>query len=175
VLVTFDDGNASDLEIALPALLARGMTASFFVCAGRVGAPGYLDASAIRQLLSAGMRIGSHGMNHVDWRRIDNSGLQVEVADARHRLEDVCGARIDEVSIPFGAYDRRVLAKLRSEDYRHVYTSGGGTARHDAWLKPRNTLDRSWQETNVLEELAGRESYLGNLRRALGERYKALW
>jgi hypothetical protein len=47
--------------------------------------------------------------------------------------------------------------------------------RHDAWLKPRNTLDRSWQETNVLEELAGRESYLGNLRRALGERYKALW
>src|SRR5215470_15557920 len=45
VLITFDDGNASDLEIAMPALLERELMASFFVCAGRVGMQGYLDAS----------------------------------------------------------------------------------------------------------------------------------
>src|SRR2546423_12978074 len=31
VRITFDDGNLSDLTIALPALLARGLTASFFL------------------------------------------------------------------------------------------------------------------------------------------------
>lgn len=37
VRVTFDDGNKSDIETALPALTSRGMRASFFVCAGRIG------------------------------------------------------------------------------------------------------------------------------------------
>ena len=37
--VSFDDGNASDLEIALPALLERGMSATFFVVADRLGQP----------------------------------------------------------------------------------------------------------------------------------------
>jgi peptidoglycan/xylan/chitin deacetylase (PgdA/CDA1 family) len=175
VLITFDDGNASDLEIALPALLKRGMTAAFFVCAGRVGTRGYLNAAAIRQLLSAGMRVGSHGMNHVDWRKLGNSELHVEIADAKYMLEDICGTEIDEVSIPFGYYDRRVLAKLRSEGYSRAYTSGGGTASRGAWLKPRNTLDRSWQGKNVLKELAARETYARRLRQALAGRYKALW
>lgn len=174
IRITFDDGNASDLEIALPALLEREMTASFFVCAGRVGTRGYLDASAVRQLLGAGMGVGSHGMHHVDWRKLDNAKLHVEIVDAKHMLEEICGSSIDEISIPFGSYDRRVLTKLKSAGYRRAYTSGRGTARAGAWLTPRNTLDRSWQWKNVLEELAVREPYLGKLRRALVESYKAL-
>ena len=41
--ITFDDGNASDAKIALPGLTKRGLTASFFICAGRIRAPGYVD------------------------------------------------------------------------------------------------------------------------------------
>ena len=35
VRISFDDSNSSDLEIALPALIERGLTADFFVLAGR--------------------------------------------------------------------------------------------------------------------------------------------
>lgn len=42
--LTFDDGNASDLTIAAPALQARGLAASFFVCASRIGQAGDLGA-----------------------------------------------------------------------------------------------------------------------------------
>ena len=45
--ISFDDGNASDLEIGLPALLERGLTATFFVLAGRLGRPGSLDADEV--------------------------------------------------------------------------------------------------------------------------------
>jgi peptidoglycan/xylan/chitin deacetylase (PgdA/CDA1 family) len=50
VRITFDDGNASDVEHALPQLRQRGLTATFFVVAGRLGAPGFLDATGIRAL-----------------------------------------------------------------------------------------------------------------------------
>ena len=37
VRITFDDGNASDVEIGLPRLLERGLKAEFFVLAGLLG------------------------------------------------------------------------------------------------------------------------------------------
>ena len=174
VLMTFDDGNVSDVEIALPSLLDRGMTAWFFVCAGRVGKRGYLDGPGIRRLSSAGMKVGSHGKNHVDWRKLGDAELHVEIVDAKRKLEDICGCTIDEASVPFGSYDRRVLAKLRSSGYRRAYTSDGGTVAPDAWLKPRNTLDRSWQWKIVLEVVPARQSYLGRLRRTMTRKFKAL-
>jgi peptidoglycan/xylan/chitin deacetylase (PgdA/CDA1 family) len=174
VRLTFDDGNASDVKIVLPALVKRGMTGWFFVCAGRIGMRGYLDVAAIRDLLSAGMRIGSHGMYHRDWRTLDDADLEAEIGGAKRILEDVCGAGIDDVSIPFGSYDRRVLTKVRSERYYSAYTSDGGTVRPGSWLKTRNTLDRSWQWRNVLEGLEARDSFARRLRRALVGRYKML-
>src|SRR5687767_10674733 len=48
VRISFDDGNASDVEIGLPGLLSRGLTADFFVLAGRLGAPGSLDEPAVK-------------------------------------------------------------------------------------------------------------------------------
>jgi peptidoglycan/xylan/chitin deacetylase (PgdA/CDA1 family) len=174
VRITFDDGNMSDVAIALPALAKRGMTAWFFVCAGRIGMPGYLDNMAIRDLLSAGMSVGSHGMHHRDWRKLNDVELEVETADARRRLQDVCGRGIDEVSVPFGSYDRRVLAKLRLEGYRRVYTSDGGAVKPGMWLTARNTLDHSWQGKNVLEELAAHDTIARRFRRAIVTQCKAL-
>src|SRR4051812_25578445 len=68
VRITFDDGNASDVEHALPALQARGLKATFFVVAGRLGEPRFLDAADVKALAAAGMTIGCHGMRHRPWR-----------------------------------------------------------------------------------------------------------
>ena len=143
IALTFDDGNASDAEIALPALVKRSLTATFFVCAGRIGSPNYLASADIAKLLQGGMTIGSHGMNHINWRRASDRELEYETEGARKRLEDICGQRIDVVAIPFGSYDRRVIAQLRRSQWRCVYSSDGGFARSSAWFKPRQTLIRA--------------------------------
>ena len=52
----FDDGNSSDVEFALPILSEHGISARFFVLAGRLGQPGYLDAEDVARLYHAGMR-----------------------------------------------------------------------------------------------------------------------
>ena len=51
----------SDFVYGLPALLDRGLTATFFVVAGRLGEPGFLSENDVRTLVSAGMTIGCHG------------------------------------------------------------------------------------------------------------------
>jgi len=70
VRLTFDDANASDVEIALPHLVKRGLTAQFFLPAGLLGRPGRLTDENVRELVDAGMTLGSHGWAHCDWRQL---------------------------------------------------------------------------------------------------------
>lgn len=140
VRITFDDGNRSDVEIALPALRRRGLTATFFVLAGRLGAPGYLSEGDVGSLVEAGMAIGSHGMHHRPWRGLSEAELGAELDDARRLLEQAAGTPVTAAACPFGAYDRRVLRLLRGRGYERVYTSDGGSSRPGAWLQARNTV-----------------------------------
>lgn len=140
--LTFDDGNASDVAHALPELRRRGMSATFFVVAGRVGQRGFLDAPDLRELVASGMRIGCHGMRHRAWRGLAERDLHEELVEARQVLETIIERPVAEAACPFGSYDRRVLRALDRAGYRRVYTSDGGVARADAWLQARTTIDR---------------------------------
>jgi peptidoglycan/xylan/chitin deacetylase (PgdA/CDA1 family) len=142
IQISFDDGNASDLVHGLPALLERGLRATFFVVAGRLGEPEFLDELGVRALADAGMTIGSHGMRHRPWRWLGDDALREELVGARKVLESVVRRPVTEAACPFGSYDRRVLASLRRSGYRRVYTSDGGTSDPDAWVQPRNSVVR---------------------------------
>jgi peptidoglycan/xylan/chitin deacetylase (PgdA/CDA1 family) len=135
--LSFDDGNASDLSIALPALLERGLTADFFIIAGRLGEPGCLSEDGVREIARHGMTIGSHGMHHRPWRRLDAAHVEEEFGIARDRISDVVGTTVDSAACPFGAYDRTSLSALRRHGYRKVFTSDRRPAKLGAWLQPR--------------------------------------
>jgi peptidoglycan/xylan/chitin deacetylase (PgdA/CDA1 family) len=149
IRLTFDDGNASDVDIALPALLKRGLKAAFFLCAGHVDTPTFLSREQIRRLQANGMNIGSHGVAHVSWRGLASAQLNVEVGGSRKVLEEICGIPVDSAACPFGAYDRNVLSFLRRAGYRSVYTSDGGAANLNHWLKGRNTIRRTMDIADI--------------------------
>jgi N-acetylglucosaminyl-diphospho-decaprenol L-rhamnosyltransferase len=148
VRITFDDGNVSDVEVALPRLVERGLTAEFFPLVGALGERGRVDHAGVRVLLDAGMAIGSHGWSHRDWRRMDDAQAREELDDAHRVLGELIGRPVSHVSIPFGSYDRHVLRRLRVAGVTCVYTSDGGRARPDAWLQARTSLrqdmDAAW-------------------------------
>jgi peptidoglycan/xylan/chitin deacetylase (PgdA/CDA1 family) len=148
VRITFDDGNASDVEIALPRLLERGLAAQFFIAVGLLGEPGRLDKDGVRELLRAGMSIGSHGWAHRDWRRLAPEQMDEELVDAPRVLEEIIGKPVSRVSIPYGSYDRHVLRRLRQAKVSRAYTSDSGRTRDGHWLQARNSLrcdlDAGW-------------------------------
>ena len=158
VRITFDDGNASDVQIALPRLVERGLKADFFVLAGLLGQPGRLDKSGLHELQEAGMRIGSHGWSHRDWRRLTDDQAVEEIAHAGKVLAELTGGPVTEVAIPFGSYDRHVLRRLRLAGVKRVYTSDGGRAIADSWLQPRNSLHHDIGAGWAHEVLTGQPS-----------------
>jgi peptidoglycan/xylan/chitin deacetylase (PgdA/CDA1 family) len=173
VAISFDDGNASDLEYALPALAARGLHATFFIVADRLGRPGFVSSDDVHRLRAAGMTIGCHGMRHRPWRGLDGAALREELVDARSVLEELVEEPVTHASCPFGAYDRRVLSALRRCGYERVYTSDGGSADLGAWLQPRNSI-RWWEGANLVELITehDRRASLGRRATLVAKRWR---
>ena len=153
LLVTFDDGNASDVGIALPTLRRVGLEASFFLIAGRLGQRGSVDLDGVRELARAGMTVGNHGLRHRPWRSLDANGEREELVEARAAIAGAAGQPVDEASFPFGEYDRGALRAVRRAGFQRVYTVDGGPARAGAWLQPRHTVTGS-ETPASLERLA---------------------
>lgn len=171
VKITFDDGNRTDLEVAAPYLRDRGLTATFFVLTGRLERDEYLTAADIRSLLDMGMNIGLHGRDHVDWRRLDADGLKEEIPKARMLLSDITRKPVNTVSIPFGAYNRRVMSFLARMNFDTIFTSDGGLARQGAQVQPRLTIREDTQMDDIRNLLDGairtRESLRCGMKRLL--------
>ena len=109
VRITFDDGNASDVEQALRrwsiAAWTRPSSSSPAGSASRT----FLDADGVRELAAAGMGIGCHGMRHRPWRGLGETELREEHVEAKAMLEQIVERPVIEAACPFGSYDRRVL------------------------------------------------------------------
>jgi peptidoglycan/xylan/chitin deacetylase (PgdA/CDA1 family) len=162
VLLTFDDGNASDLAFCAPLLVKSNLTAIFCVLAGRMDTPGSLSASNLHTLLKMNMRIGNHGYDHVDWMSLDETGFNRESRDV---IEKACGVRTTAAAIPFGKYNRRVLGELAKAGYSEIYSSDGGQIARGYKVVPRSSARHDMSIDYIRNALAGREMFLKRLRR----------
>jgi len=172
--ITFDDGNISDHDIALPRLAARHLHASFFVLSGRIGHPGSLDKDHLLALQGAGMIVGSHGVAHRDWRRLAAPDLSTEIQASRECLEAILHVPVTAAGIPFGSYDARVLKALRSAGYLAAYSSDRGEMDPTAFLRPRTSITAAMGSAEVAAILTGQMSPRARLRRRIGMARKQL-
>lgn len=169
--ISVDDGNISDVEEVLPTLVQRGLVATFFVLAGRLDQPGSLSRSAVVELRDEGMRIGTHGMDHRSWRGLQPREEERELVVARQELSDLLGQAVEEAACPFGAYDRRALAQLRSHGYGRVHTSDGWPCRPDDWLQSRYSVGSHDDQRSVRAALLERPT----VHHRVVQRAKAVW
>jgi peptidoglycan/xylan/chitin deacetylase (PgdA/CDA1 family) len=158
--LTFDDGNLSDLRLALPALAKAGLAATFFVTTDRIGDREHLAAGDIRALRAAGMEIGSHGADHVRWTSLTEAALSEQVCRSIEVLSAILGEPVRQLAVPFGDYDGRVLGILRRLGVAPVYTSDGGPSLPGAWLVPRNTVRIDTDLARIRDLLTRRHSLL---------------
>jgi peptidoglycan/xylan/chitin deacetylase (PgdA/CDA1 family) len=163
VHVTFDDSNASDYEIALPALAARKRKASIFVLAPRVGDPGYLSRRQLDELVSEGMTIGNHGAEHSPWTTLCGDRLRRELAEAKDCLEQMIGKAVTDAACPFGSYNRRVLQAVRNSGFDRLYTSDDLPAFADSWVQSRYTIDRTHSLQHISRIVNGTSGGLARL------------
>jgi peptidoglycan/xylan/chitin deacetylase (PgdA/CDA1 family) len=123
VCITFDDGCETDLIAAAPVLREFGFNATFYLTAGFLDTPGYLNASQVRELDAQGFQIGCHSMTHAYLPDIAEPELKREVVDAKLQIEKIVGHAIEHFSCPGGRYDQRTLRMARDAGFTTVANS----------------------------------------------------
>lgn len=140
IKITFDDGNDSDIKIAMPELLKNNLKGIFFIVADRIGKQGYLKSCQLVEMKQDGMIIGLHGMYHRPWPGLSTKELNTELIDAKNKIEEIIGEKITLAALPFGAYNRRVLKRLKELDFKTVYTCDKGITIQDRWIQHRTSI-----------------------------------
>ncbi len=123
VCITFDDGCETDLIAAAPVLREFGFNATFYLTAGFLGTPGYLNASQVRELDALGFQIGCHSMTHPYLSDLPEPELKREIVDAKLHIETIVGHPIEHFSCPGGRYDQRTLQMARHAGFATVANS----------------------------------------------------
>jgi peptidoglycan/xylan/chitin deacetylase (PgdA/CDA1 family) len=115
-VLTFDDGFHTWLTEAVPLLRRLGVPATFYVCPGWFGqshpdVPGeqgrLLTEDEARELVAAGMELGSHSNVHADLRELGDEALREDLEASRAGVEAVTGRPCRTVAYPYGLFGDR--------------------------------------------------------------------
>jgi peptidoglycan/xylan/chitin deacetylase (PgdA/CDA1 family) len=100
--MTFDDGGAGHATVTVPALKAKGVRGTFFICPGWIGDGKHCSWDQVRAIAADGNEIGSHSMNHGY-----GEGAEIALKGARDRIDqEVPTQRCVTISYPSGGYHK---------------------------------------------------------------------
>ncbi len=122
-IISFDDGHITNYTLAYPLLMKHALKAHFFITTDWTNNDYYMTDSMIKELSSAGMTIGSHGLSHDYFTTMNESAIAMELKDSRRYLEDLIGKRVNDFAPPGGWIDERILSLAVDAGYENVYVS----------------------------------------------------
>ena len=124
LLITFDDGCITQYTNAYPELLARGMTATFYMVPDWVdglmtqGDGGFADASPFTwanatTMQANGMKMQSHSQHHTNQTTLTQAQVTADFMATKARIEAmVSGSNVRHIAYPYGMASDGVKAGL---------------------------------------------------------------
>ncbi len=147
VLITFDDGYASWVDVCLPVLTEHKVKALFFINSGLLDAQGAeeqatfvrerllltqphstLSWEGARALLRAGHTVGGHTRSHTRLSELSVAEQEAEIKDDQARLTEVLDSEVATFAYPFGShgdYTEDTMRLTREVGYTHAFTTNG--------------------------------------------------
>jgi peptidoglycan/xylan/chitin deacetylase (PgdA/CDA1 family) len=137
VLLTFDDAYAHIDEVVTPVLRRHGFHAVMFAPVGHLGgrntwdAPGSANLARLQIASPSELRtldpqvwdVASHGLRHIDLRRVSSGERRTELVAAREVLSHVLGRPVLDLAYPYGAGDASVRRDAERAGYRMAFVA----------------------------------------------------
>jgi len=138
--ITFDDGYLNNLQNALPILKEFNFSATCYLLSENINGNNYWDLDKgipelrtmstmnIREWISSGMEIGSHGKHHVHLSRLSESDSKKEIMESKAALEKIFGCPVLHFCYPYGNFNDTTLDIVKSSGYATATTVSRGRA-----------------------------------------------
>ena len=161
IVLTFDNGYASQYENALPVLKRLGWVGNENIqLTGLPPSQGGLTDAQVRGLIAAGWELDTQGISHADLITLDASELQYQVATARQTLQKRYGVPVNWFCYPSGHYDATVIAAVKAAGFVGSTTviPGWASGGEDPYRLPRLRVLGGTTPSALLSQIASSES-----------------
>lgn len=125
-LITFDDGFKNFKNVVLKFLFENKVPCEIFLSPNLIKSNNkeYLNINDLKEIAKNNLvKIGSHAYHHKKLIEQSDKELDFELESSKKWLEDMISKKIDSISYPFGAYNYRVLRKVKKFGYQYGYTT----------------------------------------------------
>jgi peptidoglycan/xylan/chitin deacetylase (PgdA/CDA1 family) len=157
VVVSFDDGYASQYTNAEPVLARLGWPGVLNLEVSRIDVPGGLSSGVVQSLVGRGWELASHTLTHPDLTRVSAAELKREVVNSRVALERDYGVPIRFFCFPYGHSDAAARAAVRAAGYTAATTTRPRIAspRDGRFALPRITVSPHDTAAGLARRLRG--------------------
>ena len=176
--ITFDDGYADNLLLALPLLKKYHCKATLYLVVdrfnrdwsmqrkrhhddGELQQETKLTDEQVQEMLDSGcIELGSHSMTHANFLNIESAAVYQELVESKKALEDRFGISVNSFAYPFGFYLPQQLGLVKQAGYSSAVTTREGIV--DA---------RNWEPLELRRiKISGKDNWLAFLLRMRGGR-----
>ncbi len=161
IVLTFDNGYASQYENALPVLKRLGWVGNENIqLTGLPPSQGGLTDAQVRGLIAAGWELDTQGISHADLITLDASELKDQVATARQTLQKRYGVPVNWFCYPSGHYDATVIAAVKAAGFVGSTTviPGWASGGEDPYRLPRLRVLGGTSPAGLFSQIASAES-----------------
>lgn len=162
VLITFDDGTASQYLNALPELDRYGFKAVFFIMTVTLDKPKYLSRAQIHDLSEQGHLIGCHTWDHHSVTGYTATDWPLQLEKPRSQLEQITNRPVRYFAYPYGSWNEEAIVRLKAYGYLAAFQLSG---HYDPQEKPytvkRTLVDGHWDLPQFVKAI---DSYQDNER-----------
>jgi peptidoglycan/xylan/chitin deacetylase (PgdA/CDA1 family) len=123
VMITFDDGGKSAMEIA-DFLDTKNIKGHFFITTAYIGNKFFLKEAQIKELYERGHIIGSHSHTHPNvFKSLTFDQMVYEFSKSKEILEGIINDEVSSCSVPGGDCSSMVYEAVNKCNYKYIFNS----------------------------------------------------
>ena len=163
VALSFDDGYKNNHSVALPIMQKYDAKGSFFVINKEMGDKEHMNEAEIKDMIAAGMKLGSHTYSHAPLAKIDTKYLVWELDTSRYWLKKKFdGYIVRTLAYPNGSYNRTVIEAAQKYGFYRALTGHIGLNTAATYKAAPMEMYR----VNVVDDGKGLEGFKRRLEQA---------
>jgi len=149
-MLTFDDTDLDQFEVARPELKKYGFKAVYFIMTVSLGRPHYMTKDQVEQLSAEGNVIGSHTWDHHNFKKFAGKDWEIQLDKPTKKLEEITGKPIKYFAYPFGLWSSQNLPELHKRGFKLAFQLAEKRDANDPLLTVRRILDSGYWTTKNL-------------------------
>jgi len=152
IMLTFDDTDLDQFEIARPEMKKYGFKGVFFIMTVSIGkVKHYMSSAQIKQLSDEGNVIASHTWNHSNFKKLSTAkDWETQLDKPTKKLEEITGKPVKYFAFPFGVWSAQNLPQLHKRGFKLAFQLADKRDANEPLLTVRRILDSGyWTVKNL--------------------------